>query len=187
MCWRSSSRACRSPTSPSKTLRSRTSSAKCTEIYRALEPPMTASHELALRELGGLSATASKLSALMAAGVRRRFSYLGELAIRGSFLVGMLYIFAQLWRTVSDQLDARPGGYGLQQLVFYLAFAEAIVFTTPGLLEPELDRELRTGDIAYRIARPLAFPLQHLATSFGDRAVRFLFNLALGTSVAWML
>jgi ABC-2 type transport system permease protein len=54
-------------------------------------------------------------------------------------------------------------------------------------MEPELDRELRTGDIAYRIARPLAFPLQHLATSLGDRCLRFAFNLVLGTSIAWCL
>ncbi|HKU37259.1 MAG TPA: ABC-2 family transporter protein [Polyangiales bacterium] len=140
-----------------------------------------------LRTPGGVWVTTHKLAALMAAGVRRRFSYLGELAIRGSFLVVTLYIFSQLWRTVAEQLDARPAGYGIQQLVFYLAFAESIVFTTPGMLEPELDRELRTGDIAYRIARPLAFPLQHLATSLGDRSVRFAFNLLLGTAVAQLL
>jgi hypothetical protein len=73
---------------------------------------------LTLREPGGVAATAVKLSALMAAGVRRRLAYLTELAVRGSFLAVTLYIFSQLWRVVAEQVDARPGGYRLEQLVY---------------------------------------------------------------------
>jgi len=142
---------------------------------------------LELRRPGGLARTCGKLWALMAASAQRRLSHLGELAVRSSFLAIMLFVFSQLWREVSLHVTARPGGYDLAQLVWYLAFAEAIVFTTPSNQEPELDREVRTGDIAYRVARPLAFPLHHLAVSFGDRLVRFAFNLAFGLTVAWLL
>ena len=143
--------------------------------------------EFVLRERGGLLVTGAKLLRLMAASSRRRLAQLGELTVRASFLAVMLYIFTQLWRAVIETVDRTPGGYELGQLVWYMAFAEAIIFTTPSNVEPELDREVRSGDIAYRITRPLAFPLHHLAVSFGDRLVRFVFNLAFGVAVAALL
>ncbi|HKP59097.1 MAG TPA: hypothetical protein VJV78_20385 [Polyangiales bacterium] len=136
----------------------------------------------ALRRGGGWLATCSKFAAVAGMSMQRRSRQLAELAVRSSFLAVMLFIFSQLWRVVPG-----PPGYSLTQLIWYMAFAEGIIFTTSSNTEPELDRELRNGDITYRIARPLAFPLHHLAASLGDRLVRWVFNLTVALLLAYAL
>lgn len=128
-----------------------------------------------------------KILSLMAAGMQRRLRELPELAVRSGFLVLQLCVFTALWRTVTVRVVTRPGGYALSELTWYLAFAEAIVFTTPSNSELELDREVRNGDIAYRIARPIAFPLYHMAVACGDRWTRFAFNLLVASLFSWLL
>lgn len=137
-----------------------------------------------LREPSGLGGTLAKALAVMRMGLRKRLAHLGEVVVRASFLAVALFIFTQLWRAVALSVDRRPGGYDPTQLVWYLAFTEAIVFSTPNYWDLEVDREVRSGDVAYRIARPLPYPLYHLAASLGDRMLRFAVYLAIGAALA---
>ncbi len=143
--------------------------------------------ELALRTTGGLGASAVKLFAVIGISINRRLANLGEVLVRSTFLVMVLFVFAQLWRTVGERVEAHPGGYDIAHLVWYLAFADAIVFTTGGTWDLDLDREVRTGDIAYRLARPLSYPVYHFARAFGDRLVRFGVCLTVGAIVSLVL
>jgi ABC-2 type transport system permease protein len=137
-----------------------------------------------LREPGGLLGTLAKALAVLRMGLRKRLAHLDEVVVRSIFLIVVLFVFTQLWRAVALAVDRRPGGYDPAQLVWYLAFTEAIVFSTPNHWDLEVDREVRSGDIAYRIARPLPYPLYHLAASFGDRLLRFAVYLAIGAALA---
>lgn len=147
---------------------------------------MRAASPLALREPGGALGAASKALAIAGMGARRRFADLGEAALRASFVAVTIYIFAQLWRSVQRGAEPRPGGHTVAELVWYLAFTEAIVFSTPSNWALEVDREVRTGDIAYRLARPLPYPLYHLAASLGERLPRFCACLAIGAASAFV-
>jgi ABC-2 type transport system permease protein len=113
-----------------------------------------------------------------------RLAYLGELLIRSIFMLLILYIFTQLWRATGAAVDLRATtGFSLAQLVWYLAFTEAIALSA-SLRYEEVDREVRSGDIAYRLARPMPYPAFHLGAYLGDRLVRFVLTLALGVVVA---
>lgn len=138
--------------------------------------------EWALRSPGGPLATARKFWAVLTITIATRFAYLGELLLRTIFLVLILYIFTQLWRTTGRSQDvAGMTGFTIPQLIWYLAFTEAIM--TSATL-PEVDHEVRSGDIAYRLARPLPYPIYHLAALMGERLLRFAINLIVGAAVA---
>jgi hypothetical protein len=100
------------------------------------------------------------------------------MALRTVFLALVLFIFAQLCRAADGSQDVRAlTGFTIAQLIWYLAFTEAITMSVPALGEVEVDREVRSGDIAYRLVRPLSYPLFHLATGLGERVLRFALSL----------
>lgn len=140
-----------------------------------------------LRRPGGPLALLRKCWAVLSITVAARFAYLGELLVRTVFLVLVLYIFTQLWRaTNASSAEGVQGltGFSIAQLIWYLAFTEAMVMSASPL---DIDREVRSGDIAYRLARPLPYPLYHLSAMLGERLLRFGLNLLVGGAVALLV
>ncbi len=139
-----------------------------------------------LRRPGGWLATARKTWAVLRITLASRFAYLGEIVMRTMFLVIILFIFTQLWNAT----DASAGGvealtgFSVAQMIWYLVFSEAIVMSTSPAMHQEVDREVKSGDIAYRLARPLAYPLYHFGAVQGERWLRFGLNLVIGVVVA---
>lgn len=145
------------------------------------------SEQWQLRRPGGPVALLRKCWAVLSITVAARFAYVGELLVRTVFLVLVLYIFTQLWQATnvsSAEGVQRLTGFTIAQLIWYLAFTEAIVMSVS---PPEVDREVRSGDIAYRLARPLPYPLYHLAAMLGERLLRFVLNLLVGGVVALLV
>jgi ABC-2 type transport system permease protein len=113
-----------------------------------------------------------------------RLSYVTELLLGSSFLVLILFIFGQLWRATSASTDVRATtGFTVVQLIWYLAFTEAIASSTT-LRNEAVDREVRSGDIAYRLARPMPYPAFQFGADLGDRVLRFAVGLLVGVIVA---
>jgi ABC-2 type transport system permease protein len=126
-----------------------------------------------------------KVISILRATITSRFAYLGEMLLRTVFLALILYTFSQLWATTNRTNDvAAITGFTLAQLIWYLAFTEAIITSGMPERDTEVDREVRSGDIAYRLIRPLAYPLQHLGVEMGERLPRFALNLVVGAVVA---
>lgn len=135
-----------------------------------------------LRKPGGAPALIRKAWAVLWITLASRFAYLGELLVRTIFLVLILFIFTQLWRATNRTQDVFSiTGFGIAQLIWYLVFTEAIATSVS---QPEVDQEVRSGDIAYRLARPLPYPVYHLSAMLGERLLRFALNLIVGSLVA---
>lgn len=93
----------------------------------------------------------------------------GELYGRTLFFAAILAVFTALWRAVAEAgmpLSARPA-----QMVWYLAASEWILLSTPAR-HLEIQEEVRRGDVAYQLPRPVAFPRATLAQCAGILAVR---------------
>ncbi len=139
-----------------------------------------------LRRTGGLGAVALKVWAVLRITMRSRLAYLGEVMVGMAFTALVLYIFSQLWRVTGASMDVKAStGYGLPELIWYLAFTEAIGLSTR-LFDP-VGEEVRSGDVAYRLARPLAYPAYHLGAELGERFARFGVALVMGSAVALLL
>ena len=139
---------------------------------------------LELRRPGGLTADLAKYAAVFDVTLRTQFAYAGELALRTTFLVIILFVFLQLWRATFAAEGAETiVGLTIAQMIWYLAITEAII-TSRGRVSAAIDGEVRSGEIAYRLVRPYGYPGYHLAQHAGERALRFTLNLAVGSALA---
>jgi ABC-2 type transport system permease protein len=106
----------------------------------------------------------------------------GELYGRGLFLVVLLGVFSALWRAVAEAgmpLSAEP-----HELVWYLAATEWVLLSTP-TRHLEIQEDVRRGDVAYQLPRPISYPRAALAQCLGALLVRAPFLAIVAGSAAW--
>jgi ABC-2 type transport system permease protein len=132
----------------------------------------------------------------MNAGLIRRYGAFARIAARqrlrdrGAFVGRMgfyaliVFIFSRLWDVV---LAKHPiDGLGPEHFVWYLAITEWIVLSIP-LVNLDVEEDVRSGDLAYRITRPLPYPATRLAEAIGDLVVRMAVLGAFGFVLAWWI
>jgi ABC-2 type transport system permease protein len=93
----------------------------------------------------------------------------GDLYGRALFFAVILGVFSALWRAVAEA--GMPLGAKQEQLVWYLAVTEWILLSTPAR-HLEIQEEVRRGDVAYQLARPVSYPRAALAQCLGTLLVR---------------
>jgi len=104
---------------------------------------------------------------------KSNLAYVSEVWSRLFFLAVILYVFMCVWKaTFANNPAGRFEGFTLNEIVWYLAFAEAIIMSSPRVT-PLVDEDVRTGAIAVQLVRPLSYPLYRLASNFGEQIVRF--------------
>jgi ABC-2 type transport system permease protein len=125
-----------------------------------------------------------KLLFIASLSARQRLAERGVLVGRGVFYGLILFVFSRLWDAV---LEGEPlPGVEPHQLVWYLAITEWIVLSGPPL-HTDVEDEVRRGDLAYRLARPVSYPVAKLAEGMGDLVVRLGSLGVVGMAVALAL
>ncbi len=114
---------------------------------------------------------------------RQQWVYRSELVARSLQMVLFMLVFIALWTTafaVSGRADLE--GYGLAEMVWYLAMTETVTLSTSRIFV-EISEAVKAGDLAYTLARPLSYPFFQVANSLGNSVPRFLLNLATASAV----
>ena len=102
-------------------------------------------------------------------GVVRGCSERGELFGRMLFVPLILGVFHALWNAVGEA--GMPVASAPNDLVWYLAATEWIVLSPP-LIYVELQQDVRSGDIAYALPRPVSYLVAMYCQGLGLLAVR---------------
>lgn len=119
--------------------------------------------------------------------LRNQLAYTADFLIRSLFLLLILYIFMQLWRTTFEGQGAETiAGYSLRQIMWYLIVTESIVIAGPSLCT-RIEEEIKSGDVAYKLIRPVSYVVIHYVEYMSECALRFVINLLLGTAVGLLL
>jgi ABC-2 type transport system permease protein len=119
--------------------------------------------------------------------VANQFAYMGESLIRSIFLVLIIFVFVQLWTVTYGVLGTeRIGEYSLPQMIWYFAFAEAIMTSVP-LLRRKVDGDVKSGELAYRLGKPYNYLLYLASDYLGEWIARFALNLSIGCIMALVL
>ncbi|MGC4088635.1 MAG: ABC-2 family transporter protein [Polyangiaceae bacterium] len=100
---------------------------------------------------------------------RLSLSSRAELYGRMLFLGLILAIFTALWRAIGEA--GMPIRTEPARLVWYLAITEWIVLSTP-LVNMDIEQEIRRGDVAYRLPRPVSYVGSLLFEGLGQLSVR---------------
>lgn len=108
----------------------------------------------------------------------------GEVFARAVFYVAILLVFSRLW----SALDAggRLGGVGPAPFLWYIALTEWVVLGMP-LLYLDIEEDVRRGDVAYRIARPMSYLWTKVLEGLGEGLVRLLMMGVAGGVATWIL
>lgn len=99
------------------------------------------------------------------------------------FLLVILGVFASLWRAVAAS-GGRVGG-SPSTFVWYLAMTEWILMAAPHV-HFRIEDDVRRGDVAYQIVRPVSYLGAHFAEGVGAWLARAPVLLAGAFSGAWL-
>ncbi|MFD1952784.1 ABC transporter permease [Paenibacillus thailandensis] len=119
--------------------------------------------------------------------IRNQLAYMADFLTRSLFLLLILYIFMQLWQTTyRGEGTASIAGYTFRQMLWYLIVTESIVLASPSLCV-KIEEEVKSGDVAFKLIRPVSFIGFHYTEYISEAAVRFVVNLLLGTAIGLLL
>jgi ABC-2 type transport system permease protein len=117
----------------------------------------------------------SKYAAFARVGFAEARAEPGELYARVAFLVVILGVLSALWRAVGASATASAVGAGgvgdRATMVWYIAMTEWVLMSAP-LLHFDIEAEVRRGDVAYQIARPVSYVGAHVARGVGALVFR---------------
>ena len=115
---------------------------------------------------------------------RQQLTYRTELLMRGMQMATFMAVFVALWTTAfTVSGTGELAGYSLAQVVWYLVMTETITLSGSRVFM-EISQDVKEGNLAYTLARPLSYPLYQAASSLGNSATRLLVNLGAGALVA---
>ncbi|MEO8179018.1 MAG: ABC-2 family transporter protein [Deltaproteobacteria bacterium] len=125
-----------------------------------------------------MSAAYGKYLAIARAAFWQRLSERAALIGRISFYCLILLVFSCVWRSIfsaQNPLDAdgEAAAHAAGDYVWYLALTEWIMLSQPSLYL-DIESDVRSGDIAYQLARPLSYVGGKLAEGVGDLLLRML-------------
>jgi ABC-2 type transport system permease protein len=132
-----------------------------------------------------------KYVAIAVVSFRQRLDDRAVLVGRVMFYAIILLIYSRLWQAVlggsaaasrgDPALGQAPGSY-----VWYLAATEWIMLSQPSI-HLDIESDVRNGDVAYELSRPLSYVGAKLAAGLGEMALRWLVLGASGLLFARLL
>ncbi|UVI32224.1 ABC transporter permease [Paenibacillus spongiae] len=132
------------------------------------------------------SAKGRKIEAIYRITLRQQLAYKADFILRASFLLLILYVFIQLWTAAYEGDGERLiAGFSLKQIIWYLVFTEALTMASPHLCI-RIEEEMKNGDIALRLIRPLSYLGYHYSSYMAEALFRFGIHLAVGSFIAWL-
>jgi ABC-2 type transport system permease protein len=121
--------------------------------------------------------------------VANSLAYPGDLAARSFSIVFFMLVFYYLWRATylnAGGFEGTIAGLSLNQTMWYLLMAEAILLSRPRL-SSSIAAAVKDGSIAYVLNKPYHFLLYHTSVGLGDSLPRLTGNLFLGGGLVWLL
>jgi ABC-2 type transport system permease protein len=115
---------------------------------------------------------------------RQAWAHRAEVIARAAFYAGIVLIFSRLWVVVAASGAAAAADP--KALLWYLAVTEWVLISIPPIHE-DVERDVRTGDLAYVLPRPRPYLAMKVAESFGTLLVRLGTLGAVGFPLAWAL
>jgi ABC-2 type transport system permease protein len=110
-----------------------------------------------------------------------------EVISRAGVMAVLIFVFIQLW-TVTFRLSGQTtiSGFDLPRMIWYLVLTESVVMSCPRTFD-KIDLEVKSGDLAYRLARPYSYAFFHGASYLGHVVLALPANFAVGAALALVL
>ena len=120
-----------------------------------------------------------KYAAIGKVTVKNQLAYVMDFLMRTAFLVIIIYVFMQLWGATYGEGGGTIAGYTFHQMIWYLIISESMTLATPSL-SARIEEEVKSGDVGYRLIRPVHYIGYHYSAYLGEVYFRLGVNLAVG-------
>src|SRR5690606_4361810 len=104
-----------------------------------------------------------------------RIVYLADHFASSIFLILILFIFSQLWKTVLGPSE-EIAGLNSTAMLWYMLFTEMIALSTPRTHQL-VSEDVKSGGLAYKLVRPCSYILYYFAVYGGGFIIRAVTNL----------
>lgn len=128
---------------------------------------------------------ARKFAAIFLVAAKAKTAYWHESGARGLFFAIILFIFSRLWGALVGP-DGSFAGFTGGDLVWYLTIAEVMMLSSTSLLR-QVESDVKSGQIAYLLVRPVNYVLYQASYYLGEMAVSVIMNAVIGGAVAYLL
>lgn len=122
-------------------------------------------------------AAAAKYAAIAAVALKQRLQERAVLLSRALFYVAVLFIFSRVWTKL---------GKGGGEYVWYLAVTEWVLLSQSRLFL-EVERDVRSGELAYQLTRPTHYLGVKLAEAAGETLIAMLVLACVGGAAAALI
>lgn len=119
-----------------------------------------------------------KYWAILGIAARQALAARGGLLGRLLFFWALMTIFSQLWIAVGPEYAVN--------YTWYLGITELVALGVPQIYIG-IEQDVRRGDIAYRIGRPISYVGSKIVEGAGEFAVRFAVLATFGMAGTWLL
>ena len=131
-----------------------------------------------------ITLSTQKYLAVARVSIASNLAYIMEVFFRGLFLIVLIFVLGQLWKTTYSARGAKLlSGFSISDMIWYLAAAETIATSMPALTR-RIDQEVRSGQLAYLLGRPCSYIFYNFAQYMGERLVRLTINGIVAGGVA---
>ena len=138
----------------------------------------------ALATPGARTPALKKILAIVSVSIRQGLEERASVIGRMLFYTAILLIFSRLWEVIhasGEGLVAEP-----RDFVWYLAITEWILLSQP-TIHLDVEAEVRRGEVAYALTRPISYARLKLAEGAGSLLVRMCTLGPFGAALAWWL
>lgn len=111
--------------------------------------------------------------------------YLAEFLFKAVFILLILFIFANIWRTIYSGIPVIEG-FTLAMMMWYLLMTESIVTSSPQIVK-DINKEIQSGEIAYQLNKPYNYVLYHLSRTFSYRLIGFVMTFVIGAVLIYAM
>ncbi len=123
-------------------------------------------------------------TAVMLTTAQSWLAYPLEAFARTSFMLVVIFVFTQLW-SVTFRVSGQSSiaGYDFRRMVWYLVFTETISMSVTRVFDV-IDQQVKSGELAYTLAKPYSYPLFHFAQFMGGALLALPANFLAGAGLA---
>lgn len=89
------------------------------------------------------------------------------------YFVNMLAL-TSVWKFIYSDPSQIINGYSLNQMIWYILFAETIQYAVSRNIQTEIQADIVSGSIAYKVNKPYRYVLYILSRSFADSLIRII-------------
>jgi ABC-2 type transport system permease protein len=125
-----------------------------------------------------------KYRAVVAMAMTQAFAARAVFLGRVAFYAILLTMYGRIWELVGHK--GQLGRFGRTDLVWYLAITEWIALSLPAI-HLEIEADVRSGNVAYLLSRPISYFWLRFAEGLGTLLVRMLMLSLFGFAIAYAL